>query len=301
MNSKSKQFSGLQVGVIGLPDRWQEYQAVMQGFPDRIRISAVFDPRASVAKEAASQLGVPSVGGVLPLVAREDVSCLMIHDAGWLGSKLMPLIAESKKPVFFTSSAIGIEQLQMLDPIVQSSRSIWVPSMEHRFTPATTRMMELIATQLGSPRRIDILLPADAEAWSQQHVADLIDWSFFMMRSAKDVRSVRIEQAGCRVRVDMQDGGTLDLFLRTVRESESPCRTIRCSRGEAMLLSDSEIEWKLTGHKPSCETLSSEQSGLAMQLIVFLRRAAGGLIPTAAIADLQRSQMAAEQILRARF
>lgn len=287
--------------MIGLPDHWQDYCRVIENFPNRVTVGAIFHRQPKVAREIADSVDATAVGGVLRMISRQDVSCLILQDAGWLGSQLMTAIAESKKPVFLTSQTVGLADLQALESVVALNRSIWVPRLQHRFTPATTRLMELIATQIGSPNRIDVLMENEDDAWSRQAVAEVIDWSFFVLQKAEKIRSVRIEQGGCRIRVEMKTDSVLDIFVRTVRANEKPSWTVRCSRGEAMVLQDSKVEWKLTGHESNAEVLNSEHSGLAMQLLVFLRRAAGGLIPTADIGDLHRSYAAADQILQARF
>ena len=110
-----------------------------------------------------------------------------------------------------------------------------------------------------------------------------------------------MEQEGCRIRLATENGRTRDLNIRNVRDSELPGRFVKCNRGEAVLHDESSICWRLTGQSEREENLASEQSAIAMQMSVFLRRVAGGLIPTADLRDLHRAYVAAQTIANARF
>lgn len=291
------------MGVIGLSPEWDcVYRPAFDELAARVRIAAVCDSVSLNAQDEARRSGGFAVGGVIPLMNRPDVDALVVLDTGWHGHHLLPRIASCGKPVFLGLDFDDLECLEYLHSVVTLNRAVWVPRLLHRFAPATTRLMELIATQLGPPRRVEMTLSPDREAWSIGSLLTVIDWSYFVLQRATSIRFARVDQAGCRIRFDVLEKGFVDLSLYAARDSEPTERRVQCARGQATLHSDQRLTWQLTGQRhPITETLEHDHSAAALQLAIFLRRAAGGLIPTADLSDLHRGLVAARQISRAWF
>lgn len=292
----------LRVGIVGLPNAWREtYRPALEALGSRVSITAVFDPVFQLAVSEAEGLEASAVAGVLQLANRDDVDAIVVANPGWLGPKVLPHLAVTGKPVFLGLQVGQLEQIEYLHSVVTLNRCIWVPELSHRFAPATLRLMELIATRLGPPKRIEVLLSPEENTWSRFALARVIDWAFFVLQTAVRVQSVRIEQGGCRIRFAASKDTTVDLNIMNLRDSESPCRIVKCNRGQVVLHDEESISWRLTGHAECDEALTTERSAISQQLSVFLRRAAGGLIPTADLSDLHRAHVAADSISNAWF
>lgn len=290
------------VGVVGLPTGWEvSYGSALATLAERVRITAIYDPHPALANVEGKKRNAAAVAGVIALARRTDVDGLVILKTGWTRHHLLPHVAMIAKPVFLGIEPLKLEVLEYLHSIVTLNRAIWVPALPHRFAPSTTRLMELVATQLGAPRRIEIVVPALEDAWTRGELVKTIDWAFFVIHTLTAVQSVRIDQEGCRLCCLNAAGDKVHVVIVNARDGEEPKRTIKCGRGEAIVTTDRRIDWRITGGALTRETLAGENDAHGMQLAVFLRRAAGGLIPTADLSDLHRSQVAAEQISAARF
>lgn len=301
LNSAQLQSGEVRLGVIGLPERWEaEIEPALKLLAGRVKVSAVYDAVANRGKSIADALACQCVQGVVALGRRADVDALLVLDSGWAGDRLLPLLATTGKPVCLATHP-SMEMIEYLHSIVTLNGALWIPELSHRFTPACTRLMELLATQLGVPHRIEVAIPKCHRPWTAASLMRHIDWCFYLLRRAEKIQSARIDQDGCRVRFRMPNAGTAELFVSETREGV-PQRRIRCARGDAKIDSDNVIRWKLTGQRQEIrETLEGERSATAVQLSIFLRRVAGGLIPTADLSHLHRSLVAANQLSSAWF
>ena len=287
---------------MGLPAVWEElYRPALATLSGRVQVTAVFDATSQRALDEAERLDAAPVSGVLALARRAEVDGILVLDTGWTRYSLLPHLATISKPVFLGTDALDLETVEYLHSIVTLNGAIWTPELSHRFAPATIRLMELMATQLGDAIRIEIVVPEADKSWTRTELAKSIDWAFFVLRTVGSVQSVRIDQSGCRLRCIIAGGRTADVVMMSARDGEEPHRIVKCGRGGATITSDQTIEWKITGRKPTVETLSGDSDAIGMQLAIFLRRAAGGLIPTADLSDLHECHVAAERISTAWF
>ena len=144
----------IRLGLIGLGDVWQMRHApALRALADRFEVRAVCDPVRHRAEQAAAEFHAEAVDGYHVLVQREDVDAVLVLSPQWF--RALPILAacQSGKAVYSRSdwtltstrlnrSAIGWKRLESLS---------W-PKFPKRQAPATIRLKELIATQLGEPR-----------------------------------------------------------------------------------------------------------------------------------------------------
>ncbi len=146
----------LRVGVIGLGEHWESrYRPALRALRDRFEVRAVYCPVQLLAEKAAKRMQAAAVGGFRELARRHDVDAVLLLGSDWLGSLPLRAACDADKAIFCGADwEIDLEQIQRLRQRVDQSGVAFVAAFARRYTPATLRLKELIATRLGSPRLI---------------------------------------------------------------------------------------------------------------------------------------------------
>lgn len=144
----------LRVGLIGLGDVWEtRHRPALRALSDRFEIRAVCAEVAAKAEQAAREFDATVVDGFRALIAREDIDALLMFAPGWYGP--LPILAacDAEKAIF-CSAALDLEpsNASEIKQRVEKSGIAFMAEFPRRHTPATLRLKELIATQLGRPR-----------------------------------------------------------------------------------------------------------------------------------------------------
>jgi predicted dehydrogenase len=301
------------VGVLGLSPAWDtRYRPALQSLRGRIAVKAVYDPVPSRAELAAGEFGAKAVTGMRALAGRADLKALLVFDTGWCGAEALQLLCPSGRPMF-VGGALGADEavLDRLGQAAVSCGAMIMPELGQRYTPATCRLRELIATKLGRPVRIEIEADAPAvprggqplgrQPWDE-FVGRLADWCCYVIPTPPT--DVAAESNG--------DGGPETIRLTFARpraggeppqvairlragssapdgEASPPVYRVRCERGEAELATSNRITWLHEGDRRD-ESLAAERSDLQLMLDHFCRRVVGGLIPVADLEDVRRSR-----------
>ncbi len=144
----------LRVGLIGLGDLWQTRHApALRALADRFEVRAVCDPVRHRAEQAAADFHADAVDGYHVLVQREDIDAVLVLSPQWF--RELPILAacEAGKAVY---CAVGLEldanEAETIKRRVEESGIAFMAELPRRHAPATIRLKELIATQLGTPR-----------------------------------------------------------------------------------------------------------------------------------------------------
>lgn len=321
------------IGIIGLGRAWDSrYLPALKKLKDRARIRAVYDPIASRAEHVAAEIGAFPATGMLEMARRCDLRALLLLDPAWHGMHAVRLLCSSRKPLYLAGplndDALSLQQLQRL--VVADSLTI-MPELPHRYTPASSRLQELMATRLGRPRRIDIeaIVAAEVEAGQScppfvenEHLIRLFDWCRYIVRRAPEsvYAQTTDHRTGqqCVIHVEFQppkSGGESTVAELRLLEGKPPANApethcglswesltwrVECERGGAVFSTADRISWHAESHSVD-ETLTSERSDVEVMLDQFCRRVVGGLIPVADINDLCRGMRlvhAAEQSRR---
>ena len=315
------------VGLIGLGPVWDwRYLPALQNLRRRIRVRAVYDTVLSRAESAAEELDADVCTGVLSLLDRPDVRGVLLLDSAWHGWMPLHFACLRNKPVYVAGSlgedAAGLRKLHQT---ACAASLTLMPEFSRRYTPATSRLQELLATRLGRPRRIEIeaTLPRTDSAGTvpgqgpgRDFLIGLVDWCRHVQR-ARPTRVFTDETPQERRRVAIEfaeprfGGGAPSAELRLAEppadslEEEpiaAPRFRVECEQGWALIESPTAIAWSV-GRSATTESLVAERTEVEVMLDHFCRRVAGGLIPVADVADVCHSIAvveAAEQSLRER-
>ena len=157
----------LNVGLVGLGPEWEHrYRPALARLERRLAVRSVHAAIPSRAEQAAVELGCDVSQGLLSLMEREDVQAVLVLDTGWYASVPAQFACQVGKPAFLASRIA--HRVQDTDQLVRCAAQTGVtlmPDFGHRYTPATSRLRELIATRLGPPQRlvVDVTPSCDSE------------------------------------------------------------------------------------------------------------------------------------------
>jgi len=325
-------FVMVNVGVIGLGSVWEcRYRPALAKLSQRIRVRAVYDPVAGRAEQVAAELSATPCQGVLALMRNVQVRGVLFLDACWHAPQALELLCRSQKPAFVAGS-LGSDpgRIARYRELADAEGLTIMPEFSRRFTPATSRLQELIATKLGKAHKVTIeaaVPDADSpEAVPGQctvtdFLVGLFDWSRYVLRTTPlSLESVPFPAecsgaaAGRAIHVQFsqsRSGGESPIaeFRLHGPQSEPAASVaglptgirfdIQCERGWARIESADAICWKADAGEVH-ESLAADRTDVEVMIDHFCRRVAGGLIPVADIADVWhgfRMAEAAEQSL----
>ncbi len=146
----------LRVGVIGLGRLWEtRHKPSLARLDDRFRVTAVYDTVYRRAELEAAQIGCAACEGLSALVERPDVDVIYLLSRQWFGLHPIHLACAAGKSVYCALPlANDLPELELLATQVEKSGIVFMPEFARRCYPATLRLKELLATQLGPPRLI---------------------------------------------------------------------------------------------------------------------------------------------------
>ncbi len=305
------------LGLIGLGPLWEsQYRPALAKLNQRLKVVAVYDNVRSRAEQAAREMQSRFVGGITALVDRPDVQAVLWLDAGWQGPAIMQLLCEHRKPVLKAAKCdLSLSELQQVHEQAAAHGQTIVPAFPKRCTPASIRLQELLATQLGRPQRIEInIAPASLTAIpfatsadfggatppSQDPLLEWTDWVQYLFRAVP--QQVTRDNGGQSLQLNFTplQSSNATTELRNVTLSFSPTPPIpdqptcdevclQCEHGNARLIGSSFIEWT-SGSESNTESLIAERTETEVLLDLFCRRVVGGLVPVPDLSDLIRAQ-----------
>ncbi len=159
---------------------------------------AVFDAVYQLAVNASEELGAEPVGGIQPLVEREDVDAILVLGTQWHG--FYPLVASRRveKPLYYGGplGILGRCKQEIGDEIADYPE--FMAELPRRWAPGTIRLKELIATTLGRPKLLFCHQRRGAEDEPVENnggepepgreLIEMIDWCCYVV--GEDPRSV---------------------------------------------------------------------------------------------------------------
>lgn len=144
----------IRLGVIGLGDSWERrYKPALLRLSEKFDIRAVYDEVSYRARVQAAELECDVADGFTCLAERDDVDAVYILGASWFGIEPLQAACRARKAIFL-GRAIGVDTPWAEEALqaVQSSGIRFMVEFPWRFYPATIRLMELLASGLGSPQ-----------------------------------------------------------------------------------------------------------------------------------------------------
>jgi len=307
------------LGLIGLGPFWESrFRPALAKLSSKLHVVAIYDNVVNRAEQAAREMNARVICGVTALADRADIQALLLLDSGWQGSAIMRLLSERRKPILIAErvDAALPEIRNWHDQAVSHGVTI-MPAFPRRCTPASNRLQELLATQLGRPLRIEIAIsPASLQAVPfatesdfggqppppQDPLLEWLDWCHYLFRAVPQLVTRRGDGQGLRLEFPPQGSSNSPQEFRVAELSLSPTPPIAdrptldevqlcCERGQARLLGPTAIEWSVDG-KYQSEELTTERTETEVLLDHFCRRAVGGLIPVPTLDDLLRARTA---------
>lgn len=196
----------LRIGLIGLGDAWQtRHRPALRMLHDRFDVRAVFSSVAKLAENSAGEFQADAVDGYRALVSRCDIDAVMVLQKTWLGWLPMLAASDAGKAIYWAGDLdFDPERDDHVRKSIEESGVAFMVEFPRRLAPATLRLKELIATQLGAPRLVFChrRMPDEAQSSGngRAHVArgefvELIDWCRYVVdREPVSVTSTGYQQ-----------------------------------------------------------------------------------------------------------
>lgn len=207
----------LRIGLIGLGEAWQtRHRPALRMLHDRFEVRAVYTSVPLLADPAAREFHAQRVDGYRALVQRRDVDAVLILESCWQGWLPMLAACHAGKAVYWAADLAFEPALAAdLKARVAESGIAFMAEFPRRFAPATLRLKELIATQLGKPQLIFChrRMPGEASRNTRngepspqrlvdRELVELIDWCRYVV--GRDPTSVSAVQHGSSQPPDYQ-------------------------------------------------------------------------------------------------
>ena len=192
----------LRVGLVGLGELWQtRHRPALKALSDRFDVKAICCEVAEKSRQVAAEFNAQPMDGFRAMVERDDIDAVLALAPDWIGP--LPIIAacEAGKAVYSASALdISPEQAAEIRHRVDRSGVAFMAELPRRFSPATLRVKELIATRLGRPRLLfchermavesqaDRLRRGDYCPLVWKYLMELVDWCRYLVET--DPRSV---------------------------------------------------------------------------------------------------------------
>lgn len=298
------------LGLIGPGSNWEhDYRETLIGLQNRLTVRLVYDPVEARAKSVAADFDADIAVSLRQVLARPTLQGLLVLDPGWLGAGALNLIARYRKPVYLAFPALrqaaasrdarGSILSSASNAVVASDDDFWFPEFRWRFTPASCRLRELIATKLGRVERIVVHYGVTTDLVELAH---LIDWCANLVGHS----SGELPLCGCRschdepVELEFpplpRSSSSRTVRLQPASGQNVPVQfEIRCERGNATLSDRTRIVWN-SSTESADELLTDERPETAILIDQFCRRAVGGLIPVGRLSDYFRAIEIAESL-----
>ena len=205
----------LNVGLIGLGPEWEHrYRPALAKLGRRLAVRSVHASIAALAEQAAAELGCDVAPGLLSLMERDDVRALLVLDTAWYGTVPAQFACQVGKPAFLASRLA--HRLDEADQLLRQAAQTGVtlmPDFGHRYTPATSRLRELIATRLGRP--LNLIIDIAAACHPEMSDTGAIDAGAMELAVSDDARDV------LAVAVDWSTNlvGSLPVTVRAARNA----------------------------------------------------------------------------------
>lgn len=189
----------LRVALVGHGRDWKStYQPLLLQLRDRFEVCGVYHSVSALADATAQTFDTVRVDSLVSLVRRADLDAILMLDADWYGLRPISLACEHGKAIFVGSEVpLDPTALDTIRGAVQRSGIAFCHELPRRSAPATIRLKELIATQLGRPkllfchRRVPVQTSAagalsdnaadDLRTRCDRELVELLDWCRFLV------------------------------------------------------------------------------------------------------------------------
>lgn len=296
------------LGLIGLGPAWEgTYKPALEKLAGRVELEALHAVPCREARDAAKALGITHRGGLRSLLGTSWLSGVLILDPRWYSLTPLELALDPGPPLYVVlPPTIDIDRLHAVQKLA-SERSVFVmPELRLRYMPSTLRLRELIATDLGPLRKIEVRLRSEAHSIHDWMQAQVFDWCRNLCGAFPRQIESRVGEPqpngrwtetvlsfpaaggaaeGLRAVVRWPEGQSAE-SAAPVPSDEWPIEySVECKYGEARIEDATHLRWRSSGQE-HVESLSTDRTAAAVAFDHFARRLAGGLVPTPDLSDV---------------
>ena len=287
------------VALVGVGTTWElHYRDAIQRLSSKLTVRAICDSVQMRAAVVADDFEAMPISCPWHLTQRNDLHAWLILDPGWFGTYPAALAVKHGRPALFANTFCSpISQLLPLFHEAVECGEPLMPEFPQRFTPATTRLRELVATKFGPVRKIEVTVPlpgttaADVAEWltdNQPGAIGLFDWCACLVGTPCTAVSFETTTKGSTLQLSFAARASHPNDPPTATIYFSPdvvdCRKVECERGTASLGGKTQISWH-SGAECGQEVHGNERSSYEIILDQFCRRALGGLVPVPTVTD----------------
>ncbi|QDT56393.1 hypothetical protein Pan44_44470 [Caulifigura coniformis] len=280
----------LPIGLIGAGAEWDAVWCPAFSLVSRLVVKSFYDPIGVRGERVAESHDWPGASGVRQLLMPPRLKGVVVLDAGWLGNWVVQQADQQRIPVLVSPRESSVELLGQAFHNA-TGETLIQPELRRRYTPATMRVRELTATRLGAIRSLSIELPS-ASPLTVSQWAEAIDWCRFVVQSGVIRSEFFPEQQVLRVAFRKQyDEKPVEAALSWSRTEAPPLypadfsAELICQNGVAIVTGGRRVRWKAEEDEGD-EELSDDRSSAMVQLDLFARRLAGGLVPVPSLEDV---------------
>jgi len=314
----------LRVGLVGLGPNWDtRHRSALRVLSDRFEVRAICEEVAKRADKVAAEFGAETVDGYRALATRGDLDAILMLAPQWYGPLPIHAACDAGKAVYCAAmmDLTSQEAAEVKERVNQAGIAFMV-EFPRRLAPATLRLKELIATQLGKPRllfchrrRAFSAGESSADPAMLRELIELVDWcSYVVGRAPRSVISngrPSSDAGGYRMMsLDFEPGpdgeetplaqiSCGDYIPDTWREAKTfrppTGLQVSCERGVAFIDLPSTLVWfdEAGRHIESLE----DESPVGEQLFCQFHRAVTSLLRSTD--DLDKAHLALQTVLAA--
>jgi predicted dehydrogenase len=317
----------IRIGVVGLGEGWERrHKPALLRLSDKFEIRALYDEVAHRTAVQAAELECDAAGGFTALIERPDVDAVYFLGNSWSGAAPIQTACRLHKAIYHARQINGgCHAAQDAIDQIRRSNVRFMAEFPWRFYPATIRLMELLASGLGSPQLIfcdqAVMVPEKPGAAASRGELDAEDVTLYTadwMRFVFASNPVAVQSAaaspggpclGCET-LAVEFGPTC-LAQATIRRfaqptwneaaqfGRPPCFQVVAEHGVAFVQMPSDVTWFDRSGRHD-ETLEMERSLGEMLSDRFYRIVVHGLTPSPGLDDLDWARRIVAQARLAR-
>ncbi len=184
----------LKLGIVGIPGDWQNrYMPALRVLNGRFEVAGIYSSVFRLAENVAHQFDTAAFSSFRELISAPEIDAVLVLANDWYGQTPIHAACEYGKAVY-CGSAIDFApgQASELAGAVEKSGIAFMAEFPRRYAPASLRLKELIATQLGEPelmfchRRVQqeasgVKAVRSRSSQLRREQMELVDWCSFIM------------------------------------------------------------------------------------------------------------------------
>jgi len=280
----------LPIGVIGVGTDWNAVWRPALAQLSRLSVTSFYDPVAKVGEQVAEAFGWTLAPNARRLLETPKLRGIVILDAGWLGNWAIHQADLRRIPVFVSPADSSLECLAAALGAA-TGETLIQPELRRRYTPATMRVRELTATRLGPVKSLRVEL-SSMDRLTTSDWAEAVDWCRYVLQSSVTRASYALEEDTLQVvfRKRFEEAPVEAAIVQRpadegIAATASFTAELICREGVAIITGSRRVRWK-AGDDEADEELSDDRSSAVVQLDLFARRLAGGLVPVSSLDEV---------------